>query len=118
MQNNKEELNKFIEDDDSSPLVRVLAFIEVKEGKRQDLLNILIPIIEPSRKEDGNILYSLNYSIDNPNEMIFDEVWTNKAAFDKHYQSPYSQGNRNKIKDLLARPMTIKIFKEISKKYQ
>ena len=112
MQNDKIETHKSFEDDSS---VRVLAFLEVKEGKRQDLLNILIPIIETSRKEEGNISYFLNYSIDNPNEMMFDEVWSNKNAFDKHYQSPYSQENRNKIKDLLISPMTIKLFKEISK---
>jgi quinol monooxygenase YgiN len=111
VQNNKPELNKSFKDDSSS--VRVLAFLEVKEGKRQDLLNILIPIIEPSRKEEGNMSYFLNYSIDNPNEMMFDEVWSNKDSFDKHYQSSYSQENRNKIKDLLISPMTIKIFKEI-----
>ena len=70
MQNNKTELNKSFEDNSQ---VRVLAFIEVKEGKRQELLDILISIIEPSRKEEGNISYFLNYSIDNPNEMVFDE---------------------------------------------
>ena len=112
MQNNKTELNKSLEDNSQ---VRVLAFIEVKEGKRQELLDILIPIIEPSRKEEGNISYFLNYSIDNPNEMVFDEIWSNKAAFDNHYQSSYSQENRNKIRDLLKNPMTIKLFKEISK---
>jgi quinol monooxygenase YgiN len=112
MQNNKAESDKSLEDD--SP-VRVLAFLEVKEGKRQQLLDILIPIIEPSRKEEGNISYVLNYSTDNPNEMMFDEVWSNKGTFDKHYQSPYSQENRNKIRDLLIKPMIIKLFKEISK---
>jgi quinol monooxygenase YgiN len=115
MQNNKTELNKSFEDNSQ---VRVLAFIEAKEGKRQELLDILISIIEPSRKEEGNISYFLNYSIDNPNEMVFDELWSNKAAFDKHYQSSYSQENRNKIKDLLKNPMTIKLFKEISNRYQ
>ncbi len=112
MQNNKSELNKSHIND--SP-VRVLAFLEAKEGKRQELLDILIPIIEPSRKEEGNIAYSLNYSIDNPYEMVFDEVWSNKVSFDKHYKSPYSQENRSKIKDLLVSPMIIKLFKEISK---
>jgi quinol monooxygenase YgiN len=112
MQNNKAELSKSLEDE--SP-VRILAFLEAKEGKRQELLNILIPIIAHSRKEEGNISYVLNYLIDNPNETMIDEVWSDKDRFDKHYQSLYSQENRNKIKDLLARPMTIKLFKEISK---
>ncbi len=113
MQNNKEELNKSFEDKDLSS-VRVLAFLEAKEGKRQDLVKILIPIIEHSLKEEGNISYCVNYSNENSSEIMIDEVWSNKAAFDKHYQHPYSQENRKRIKDLLVRPMTIKIFKEIS----
>jgi quinol monooxygenase YgiN len=112
MQNNKAEFNKSFEDNSQ---VRVLAFLKIKEGKSKELLDILIPIIEHSRKEEGNISYFLSYSIDNPNEMVFDEIWSNKHAFDKHYQSSYSQENRNKIKDLLTNPMTVKLFKEISK---
>ena len=81
MQNNNAESNK-------NSAVRVLAFLEAKEGKIQELVNILVSIVEPSRKEDGNIAYILNSSIENPNEILFDEVWSNRDAFDKHYQSP------------------------------
>lgn len=94
--------------------VRVLAFLEAKEGKRQELINILVPIVEPSRKEEGNILYVLNYSMENPNEILFDEIWSNKNTFDKHYQQPKSYENRDKIKDLLIKPMEVKIYAEVT----
>ncbi len=106
MQVNDTETNK------NSPL-RVLAFLEAKEGKRQELLKILVPLVEPSRKEEGNVAYVLNSSIENPNEILFDEVWSNKDTFDKHYQKPKSYEDRDKIAHLLVRPMEIKIYKEV-----
>jgi quinol monooxygenase YgiN len=95
--------------------VRILAFLETKgkEDERQEIIKILIPISEYSRKEEGNITYTLNSSIDNPNHIMIDEVWSTKEKFDKHYNSIQSNENRNKIKDLLAKPMEIRIFKQI-----
>jgi quinol monooxygenase YgiN len=81
---------------------------------RQELINVLIPIVEPSRREEGNISYILNSSIENPNEILFDEVWSSKNTFDKHYQHPQSYKNRDKIKDLIVKPMEIKIYSEVS----
>jgi quinol monooxygenase YgiN len=106
MQNNNAESNK-------NSAVRVLAFLEAKEGKRQELIDILIPIIAPSRKEDGNIEYNLNSSIENPNELLFDEIWSNKDTFDKHYQSPLSYKNRDRISGLLVKPMEVKVYTQI-----
>ncbi len=97
--------------------VRVLAFLEAKEGKRQELLNILVPIVEPSRKEEGNISYVLNSSTENPNEIMFDEVWSSKDTFDKHYESPQSYKNREKVGGLLVRPMEVKLCTEITEKH-
>jgi quinol monooxygenase YgiN len=98
---------------ENSP-VRVLAFLEAKEGKRQELLNVLVPIVEPSRKEEGNISYVLNSSTENPNEILFDEVWSSKYTFDKHYESPQSYKNRERVGGLLVRPMEVKMYTEIT----
>ena len=111
MQYNKD-ISKLTDKFKKTGPIRVLAFIEAKEEKRQELLNILISIIEPSRKEEGNIEYNLYLSIDNPNEIMFDELWSSKETFDKHYNSIQSQENRKKIKDMLIKPMEIKLFKE------
>lgn len=102
--------------DGNSP-VRVLAFLEAKEGKRQELLNILVSIVEPSRKEEGNISYVLNSSTENPNEIMFDEVWSSMDTFVKHYESPQSYQNRERVGGLLVRPMEVKLYREIVEKH-
>ena len=102
--------------DEKSP-VRVLAFLEAKEGKRQELLNILVSIVEPSRKEEGNIYYVLNSSTENPDEILFDEVWSSMDTFVKHYENPQSYKNRERVGGLLVRPMEVKLYREITEKY-
>jgi quinol monooxygenase YgiN len=96
--------------------VRVLAFLEAKEGKRQELLDILIHIVEPSRKEEGNIAYVLNSSTERPNEIMIDELWSGKDAFDKHFERPESYRNRERVTGLLARPMEVKTYTEVTGK--
>ncbi len=97
--------------------VRVLAFLEAKEGMRQELLEILVPIIEPSRKEEGNVEYVLHSSIENPNELMFDEIWSSRDTFDKHYENPQSYKNRERVVGLLVRPMEVKLYTVINEKY-
>lgn len=89
---------------------RVLATLEAKEEKRQELVNYLVPLINPARKEEGNVTYDLHYSTDNPNIFLIDEVWDSKEAFDKHYESPKSYKDRKSVSSLLSRPLQIKTF--------
>ena len=50
-------------------------------------MDLLVPLIAPPRKRKGNIKYTFNSSIKNPNELLFDEVWESKEAYNKHFQS-------------------------------
>jgi quinol monooxygenase YgiN len=103
MQNNSE----------NSP-IRILAILEAKEETRQQLMNILIPLVKPAREEEGNISYDLYCSTENPNEFLFDEVWSNKEAFNKHYKSPKSYKDRDMVSSLLSKPLQIKKYIEIN----
>ena len=94
--------------------IRVLVLIYAKEGKKQELLNLLVPLVDPPRKREGSLIYTFNSSIENPNELLFDEVWDSKESYDKHYQSQESVALRSKIKDLVSRPIEFKQFKEIT----
>jgi quinol monooxygenase YgiN len=94
---------------DNSP-IRVLATLEAKEETRLQLKNILVSLVNPAREEEGNVSYDLYRSTENPNEFLFDEVWSNKAAFDKHYQSTKSQKDRDTVSRLLVTPLKIKTY--------
>jgi len=103
-----------MQDNIENSQVRVLATLEAKEDQRQELVKILIPLVKPAREEEGNISYDLYCSTENPNEILFDEVWSNKEAFDKHYESQKSYKDRDMVSSLLTKSLQIKTYREIN----
>lgn len=94
--------------------VRVIVIIHAKEGKKQELLDIFVPLVNPPRNREGNITYTFNSSIDDSNELMFDEVWENKEVYDKHYNNQESVNLRTKVQDLISKPLEYKLYKEIT----
>lgn len=94
--------------------VRVIVLINAKEDKKQEILDLLLPLVNPPRKRGGNISYTFNSSIDDPNEFLFDEVWESKEAYDKHYNNQESVDLRAKVQDLVSKPMEFKLFREFT----
>ena len=63
---------------------KVIVTLEVKEGKKQDVLNILTPLSEQAKKEKESFSHDLYSSIQIPNELLIDHSWSSKEIFDKH----------------------------------
>ena len=89
---------------------RVLATLEANSESRQELLDFLLSLVTTARGEEGNVSYDLYYSTQNPNEFLFDEVWSTKADFDRHYESQKSYNDRDRVKGLLIKPLEIKTY--------
>jgi quinol monooxygenase YgiN len=96
-------------------ITRVIATLQVKEGKKQEALNTLIPLAELARKRQGNISYDIYSSTENPNELVLDQLWSNKVAFDKHYNSPEASKSRQTLESLLVKPAQVKTYTELGK---
>src|SRR5437867_10485632 len=60
-----------------------------KNGLGDQLQNILVNVIAPTRKEQGNIAYVLHRSMDNPDELMFDELWVDQQSLEAHLKQPY-----------------------------
>ena len=103
-----------MQSNNESSQIRVLVFVYAKEGKKQELLNLLVPLVNPPRKREGSLIYTFNSSMENPNELLFDEVWDSKESYDKHYNSQESIALRAKIQDLVSRPIEFKLYKGIT----
>lgn len=93
--------------------VRTLALLEAKQGKRKQLLEILLGLVEPTQKEKGNIAYVPHYSIDNPDKILYDELWMSKEDLDIHFEQPHMKDLLGKIEGLLAKPLTLETFHEV-----
>ncbi len=95
--------------------IRVLAFMEAKEGKGQELVNHILTIVEPTRKEGGNIAYVPHVSLDNPDQILVDEIWTSKEALDNHFNTLHMKDILPKIESLLVEPLDIRIYREVNR---
>jgi quinol monooxygenase YgiN len=93
--------------------VRVLAFFRAKPGKGKDLEGVLQTLVVPTRGESGNIAYVLHRSIENPEELLFDEIFSSMKAFKEHTQKPYIKNLMTKIGHLVVAPAEIKTYVEL-----
>jgi len=63
----------------------------VKDGKREEFYNQLCEkeIIKKSRNEEGNIKYDYYFPVENANDILLLEIWTNVKAQQIHSETPH-----------------------------
>jgi len=67
----------------------IVARIETKIEKIELVRSELIKLIEPTRKEQGCILYDLHQDNDNPEIFIFYEKWKNRELWQTHMKNDH-----------------------------
>lgn len=82
----------------------VLAILEAKPGKKVELKQALIAVVEPSRAEKTCLEYRLHQDYNNPAQFILYENWESKEAHQEQFSKPYIIELINKIGDWLAVP--------------
>ena len=69
--------------------VHVLALFTAAPGKEAELEEVLMALLEPTRKEAGCIDYHLHVSDDDPRTFLFYENWRTRKDLDEHLEMPY-----------------------------
>jgi quinol monooxygenase YgiN len=70
----------------------IVVALRAKRGKEDDLRRDLIAVVQPSRKEEGNLDYDLFVDQSDPRRFVFVEHWASREARDKHHnQGPHIQ---------------------------
>ena len=97
----------------------VLASFYPKKGKNEEVKEILLSMINPTRLEEGNELYNF-YEEKNTDVLgkVFHlfEIYTDAEALDFHKKTSYYTDYRSKIIDLLMKPIEVKILSSIDAK--
>ncbi len=97
----------------------VLATFYPKEDKNEEVKEILLSMINPTRLEEGNELYNF-YEEKNTDDQgkIFHlfEIYTDTKALDFHKNTSYYKDYRSKIIHLLMKPIEVKILNSIDTK--
>ena len=94
-------------------MIKITAKNYVKEGCNADFEKLAAKLIEGSRKEEGNIFYTLNRRLDDPQEYCFIECWKDQAAIDAHNASPHFTTLVPEMAKLLSRPSPAELFEEL-----
>ena len=93
--------------------ITVVATFEARPGKEAELKQILLALLEPTRKEAGCLNYDLHFSPDNPGKFLFHENWADKKLLDAHLKSPHILALLPKVDELCMAFPEIKVWEKI-----
>ena len=94
----------------------VLASFYPKNEKNNEMKEIILAMVNPTRAEKGNEIYNFYESKNNEGKNIsfhLFEVYKNSAALDFHRNTSHYKNYRSKIVDLLDRPIEVKVLTSI-----
>lgn len=96
------------------PVVVSLATLVAREGRRYDLLTALLPLIEPTRAEEGNLDYVLFEVADEPGTFVMREAFTSMEALRVHQGTAHYLAFGEQAGELLAEPLTLTFLTQVS----
>ena len=94
----------------------VLASFHPKKDKVNEVKEIILSMIKPTRSEESNELYNF-YEEKNKDDKITSfhlfEIYKDSAALDFHRDTSHYKNYRSKIVDLLEKPIEVKVLNSI-----
>ena len=94
----------------------VLASFHPKKDKVNEVKEIILSMIKPTRSEEGNELYSFYEEKNNDDKIIsfhLFEIYKNSTALDFHRETVHYKDYKSKIEDLLEKPREVKVLNSI-----
>ena len=90
--------------------LRVVARIQAKSDKTDEVSELLSALVEPTRKEPGCITYELLQNRNDPTDFTFVEEWASDAALDSHAISDHIKALAPKLQPIVTEPPDIRIY--------
>ena len=94
-------------------MISVIAKIPLKEGTADEFTEAFKEIAKGVATEEGNFLYSLNFSKKEPDLAVIMERYTDKDALKAHSESDHYNAIGTSIKHLVAAPAEVVIMREL-----
>jgi len=87
--------------------VVVVATFKAQEGRLDEVIAGLTPVIEQTHDEPGCLSYALHRDVNDPLRLVLVERWTSQVALESHFQQPYMEGLGQLAQELLSEPPTL-----------
>lgn len=91
-------------------MIIIIATIKVKPGRKQEFVESACSAIEETRKEAGNISYSLFSSVQEENTVVFLEEWKDQESLSAHIKAPHFKALGSLIKDMSSEAPVLKKY--------
>ena len=99
-----------------NPKITVVASFYPKKNKNNEVKEIILSMIKPTRSEEGNELYNFyeeKNNDDNCTSFHLFEIYKDSNALDFHRNTSHFKNYRSKIQELLEKPIEVKILNSI-----
>ena len=94
-------------------MIKIVAKMPVKQGELENFKALTTDLIAKSRAEEGNVFYSLNQSLDDPQVLAFIECWKDQAAIEIHNATEHFTGTFPKLLELCDGEPAVMLFEEL-----
>ena len=91
----------------------VTAKVQVQKGRADEFVEAYRWMHPQVMKDPGAILYSLQRSVEDPDEFLFYEQYESKEAFDYHLSTDHFRALSTRIDPLMAAPPEIVTWAEV-----
>jgi quinol monooxygenase YgiN len=81
--------------------IAIVAVLTARKGHEQQLREVLLAVVPPSRTEEGCLSYVLHESPENPNQFVFYEAWKDEPALQEHLASSHYNNYRQAAEALV-----------------
>ncbi|MBU3075057.1 putative quinol monooxygenase [Clostridium estertheticum] len=94
-------------------MITIVAKNSIKQGKTEEFKNLAEKLINESRKEKGNVSYTLYQDANDNNIFTFIEEWENEDIIKSHNTSIHFTSIVPKFADLIEKKSEINLYKKI-----
>ena len=94
-------------------MIKIVAKMHVKVGEVNNFKALAEDLIAKSRAEEGNILYTLNVNLKDPQSLAFVEFWKDQDAINEHNASEHFTGAFPKLAALYDQDPVVDLYAEL-----
>jgi len=89
-------------------MLGVIASFVAKPGLEEELRQLLVSLLAPTRAEEGCLEYVLWQDQTHPGRLTLIERWRNHELLTLHLDSPHLRHAKMRFAELLAEPLTLR----------
>jgi len=94
----------------SKTTIRVVARVVALPDQVEEVKSVLLGLIEPTRKEQGYIVYELLQNQADPTDFTFVEEWESQALLEAHLASAHIEEAESQLNGLIAVEPDIRLY--------